>query len=71
MHLKSPRIICRRKTDDHSAGYALLMELFDVIHADPDPRSASALIAAAQVNGCSIARQASEVAVAPTGVLET
>jgi len=47
------------------------MEPFDVFHPDPNPRSASSLIAPTQVEPGAVAPHAGEVIVAPTGVLET
>src|SRR5207248_6140135 len=70
VHLKRPRIVCRWKTDGHSASFVFLVHLFGVFHTDPDPRSAAALIAPAQVDSGSVARHVREVIVAPTRLLK-
>src|SRR5438132_82332 len=71
LHLKCPCVVRWWKTDCRSARFALLMELFDVFDADPNPRPASALVALAQVYCGPITRHAREVFAAPFSFLKT
>src|SRR6266481_3553009 len=64
-------MVRERTMDSHTQCLEFIVKLFSILHANPDPRSATALVTAAQIDDSAIARNAGEVLTAPACILKT